>query len=134
MRKEGKEMDIVKLKEIMRRAKEAAPNSSLANMVDSFDEFLELYAARKEARPNPEEYFQRLNDSYRIMWDSFEQAAASYGMNSEVIQAYFTNPVNFTADEWQTMESLKEGVRSIANDTSKSTQKKIRNNNKKVKI
>jgi hypothetical protein len=122
-------MNTEDLKRILQKAKEGSTSLDLNRMIDAFEEFAELYEQRNLVCDNPKEYLQKLNESYQVMWDSFDKAATSYGLNRQIIRQFFADPTSFTTEDWRGTEIIKQNV---SNAAPKNT--KFNKNKKRVKV
>jgi hypothetical protein len=121
-------MNIEQIKEIILQAARASSRPELKRMAQSFEVFIDLYASRGQRHANTEAFFEKLNNSYRDMWQAFEEASTAFGLSGAMIQQYFMNPSNFTPEQWQTMESLKQEISSEVQEPNNrgSAQKKLK--------
>ena len=119
-------MKIEHIIEIIKQAKKGAKHPDVIRLVDAFEEFLALYVQKDQE--DTQEFRETLDSSYKNMWQAFDQAAALYGLTGGMIQQYVTTRDNFTADEWQSMETLQKEMGSISANRipARSKAKKIR--------
>ncbi|MBI5272962.1 MAG: hypothetical protein HY861_03155 [Chlamydiia bacterium] len=103
-------MDTEKVLEILKKAKETAPNGKMYALVESFEEFLSLYNQKDTMIFQEPGFFGKLQDSYKRLWETFEQTAMSYGLSVKLLKEYFSDSRNFTGQQWREMQALKQEI------------------------
>jgi hypothetical protein len=103
-------MDFEKAKEIVKKAKEGAPNRESSLLVDGFEEFLSLSERHKETQEPKEKQMiaEGLELSRNKVWALLEKTAASFGFNMDQFQRYMDNASNFSPQQWQAMEAFRQ--------------------------
>lgn len=127
-------MNLQELKEILQQTKRSSASPDLRRMVDSFEEFLSLYMERHQVHTDQQGFLNQLNESYRTMWECFETVATAHGLSGQVLQQYFANPSNFTPEQWQGLETLKQDVASLGSPSAKQKQKRQSKHHKKAMV
>lgn len=103
-------MDFEKAKEIVKKAKEGAPNKESSFLVEGFEEFLLLSERHKETQDPKEKQLvaEGLELSRNKVWALLEKTAASFGFNMDQFQRYMDNASNFSPQQWQAMEAFRQ--------------------------
>lgn len=127
-------MNIEKIKEIIKKSKEAAPNHEAFLLAEAFEEFMVLHEARSEIK-NPKDwlvYAGRIQASREQIAAQLERTAASLGLTSEQMRAYFDAPANFSESQWTEMQELRKEALSERKGAAPLLRKKLRNNNIRI--
>ncbi len=115
-------MEKERIKDLIQKAKAAATDNVGMQLVESFEEFIDLYHDQ-ENYAGDAEFARRLEESHNKFWASFNKAARSYGITREFLEEHLRrNPV-----PQQLMQPI------VAQETIPS-EKKLRKNGKKVRI
>jgi len=104
-------MNLEQLKEILEHTRRQSPE--LSSLADAFDGFLELYLIRNQEHRDQKKFQEHLRDSFRILWDTFDRVAASKGLNANEMSQHLANPSNFTPEQWQEIQTVKEDFQHL---------------------
>lgn len=124
-------MELEKIKELINNARTAAKTEEFRQFIDRFETFVLLYNQKDKSSKNPE-YMMKLHDSYRAFWNDFEKISARFGLTPDTFQAFFENPSNFSPEQWNHIQTVKQQI--TEGKTKPSFPKKLRKNNKKMRI
>lgn len=91
------------LKEFIAQLRGHAKNQEMNALLDHFEAFINL--TEKKDEPG---FQQEIETARNQCFTSIEKTLISFGLTPETMQQYFENPSNFSADEWQKVEGLKE--------------------------
>lgn len=119
-------MNLEQLKEILQHTRRQSPEFS--SLADAFDGFLELYLIRNQEHRDAKKFQENLRDSFKILWDTFERAAASKGLNANEINQHFANPSNFTPEQWQEIQTVKADLQHLEISKGSKKNKKQKKN------
>lgn len=128
-------MDFEKIREVVQKAKEGAPNKESALLVEGFEEFLAMYEIQKGIQDPREKliHAEKLDASRNKVWALLEQTAASFGLNMEQFQRYMDNASNFSPQQWQAMETFKEEQLKIKKRTTAPLMRRQKKNRELLK-
>jgi hypothetical protein len=130
-------MSFEKIKEIIKRTKEAAPNPETVQLAESFEEFILLYDARVEVKTPADWviYTKRLQEGRAQVLAQLEKTAASLGLTVEQMQSYLANPTNFSHEQWMEMQGVREAQQLGAKvEHPIASHKKLRNKKNNIRI
>lgn len=132
-------MNIEQLKSIISQARQKAAGPEVVRMIDALEAFIDLYFQRDQPHANSRAFVEKLHTSYRDMWDAFNSAAEGFGLTGEMVHQRLMNPSDFTPEQWQMLESLKQDIGSIgkpstSQDVSKKAPVRKLRKHKKVRI
>ena len=102
-------MEKEQIKELIQRARLSAQNEGVQELVNHFEVFFDLFSEKEKEEKNPD-FMLKLDNSYRKFWDSFEKVAEQFGFTTDSLQAYFSNPSNFSPEQWRQMQAAQETV------------------------
>jgi|GEM_PF-3358768 len=129
-------MNFKKIKEIIEKAKEAAPNPEMVRLAESFEELVLLHEASGELKGVDDwvAYSKRFKDSRQRMAEQLEKTAFSLGLSPEQMKAYFENPKNFSSVEWNEMQNLRNEALENKKESTEIKPKKLKIKNKNIRI
>lgn len=130
-------MNLKKIIETLRAAKHSAVTYETRELAESFEEFLSLYNQKDVLKSDPD-YLKKVQDSYKRVWDRFEKTASAHGLSIEGVKDYFNNKNNFSSIQWNTLQSLKQGLEIEEQKEEQPPQtapvKKLRKNKNRIRI
>lgn len=130
-------MDLDKVKELIKKGSRfASTDKACLELAERFGEFTDLYN-RREEHLGDTEYLHKMRDAYVRFALLFKQISGNFGFSVDELVEHFRNPANFSQEEWEKMQDLKQrlGVGVLAASPNKDkTVKKPRNNRKKLRI
>jgi hypothetical protein len=124
-------MNMEKMKELLKKAKETAVRAETRELAESFEEFLDLYTLRNDPESKGPEFSQKLLDCHHKLWEKFENTAKMLGMTPQALKDHVQNPTNFSLKEWRALEDVKQDLATKSEVATKTRKQKL---NTKVKI
>lgn len=91
------------VKELIKQMRGQAATPELSALLDQFETFIHL-AEKKNEQNISEEIEAARNQCFKAI----ETALSSIGLTPEGMQEHLENPGNFSAEEWQKIQGLKE--------------------------
>ena len=125
-------MKIEKIKDLIQQARGAAKTEEFHQLVDHFEEFVDLFNER-ENHLGDIEHVKRMIAAQTRFWASFGKMAENFGLTPELMKQYFETPENFSPAEWQTIETIQKEVLSDEEPAPKKG-KKMKRSKGKVRI
>jgi len=130
-------MDFKKVREIIARAKEAAPSQEALQLAESFEEFIFLCEARGEVK-GPEawlSYTKQLQSRRDKVMSQLGGLATSLGLTPVQLRDHFENSANFSEAQWAEMQTLrKEALNGVTKEAKPFAVKKLKDRSKNLKI
>lgn len=126
-------MDLEKIRELISKSKAFAANDSCRQLVDQFEEFVELYH-QKERFQGDVQYLKKLDESHKKFWDSFEKVASSFGLTGTDVRAFIENANNFSPQQWQYLQALKQQIMGEPSATPTHSVKKLKKTKNKLRV
>lgn len=124
-------MELEKLLELMENTKAFKTNPACEQLAEHFKTLADLHYQQKDGIATPE-YFEKFGKTFKLFWDSFDQAAESVGLSPEALRANLHNPSFFHPDQWKAMQAIKQEISGKKPIEPK--PKKSRANKKRVRI
>jgi len=90
-----------------------------------------LYASRNEGGVG---YEKKLKASTRALWDSFDAAAESFGIEGQWFLQNMVNPVHMTPEGLEGMNLLQQSLEAIEGPAPVNKRKKKKTTKKNVRI
>ncbi|HSX13898.1 MAG TPA: hypothetical protein VLE96_05715 [Chlamydiales bacterium] len=91
------------IKALINQLKGHAITSELETLLLHFESFIKL-----SEKNDGSEIQQDLEQAREQCFTSIEKVLNSFGFTPEMMQQHFENPSNFSAEEWQNVEEMKE--------------------------
>lgn len=85
-------MELDQLRQLIERAKASARDEECLQLVDYFEEFIELRHKGRQMPAGDEQFQRQLEASHHKFWTAFSKTAARFGVGTDAIKAYFENP------------------------------------------
>ena len=132
-------MDLEKIKDIVRSAREMAKTDEGQDLIDHFEAFVDLLGQRESAEKDPH-FLQKLTSMHNQFWTCFQKVAASSGLTQDMIKQHVENTENFTPAQWGQIQTIHKeaasqgGVSEEKSASSLPPQKRLRKNSKKMRI
>jgi len=126
---------IEQIKELLSRIKAGTATLPVRRMIETFEAYFDLYAVRNQEHADKKAYLAKLQSSYKDLWVAFDDAAAPHGLTANIIEQHLQNPANFTAAEWQNLNTMKQEDSALENPSAaRPVHKKLKKNKKNVRI
>lgn len=106
------------LKELINQLRGQAKNKELSALLNNFETFIDL--ANKKDEPGIKEELEKTREQ---CFTSIGSALSSFGLTPETMQQYFENPSNFSTEEWEKVQRLRE---EYLGETASSNNKRIK--------
>jgi hypothetical protein len=101
--KVNKKMNNENIKSLLNQLKVKAVTPELQALVLNFETFLNL-----DERKDDPAVQQELEQSREQCLSSIEKVLYSFGLTPEAMHEHFENPSNFSPEEWQKVDEMKE--------------------------
>jgi uncharacterized damage-inducible protein DinB len=100
------------LEAFIKSIKDGTTNPRLSHLCEALEAFMAVFASRNQGQKS-EAYEKKLKASYRNLWDSFDAAAESYGIEVDQFIRCMTNQTHFTPEGPKAMNHLQQSLEAI---------------------
>ena len=100
-------MDTKNIKELINKARSSSHPEEVQVLLNDFEAFADLYNQKDQAA-DPEAFKEQVFSARDQFLASFNKIAESFGMTPETILNYYENPNNFSNEEWEKLQEIKE--------------------------
>jgi hypothetical protein len=101
------------LETFLRSIKEGSKNPRLVHLCEALEAFMALYASRNQGEQGSVAYETKLKASTRALWDSFDAAAESFGIEGQRFLKNIVNPAHVTPEGLEGMNRLQQSLEAI---------------------
>ncbi len=103
------------IKEALNQAKKEGIPPGFQSLVSDLEAFTKVYE-EKDNHIGDSEFMKEFIEKRDQLLVSFNEVTASLGINKDVLLDYFNNPKNFTSEQWQKLQEIKNNTQNSRNE------------------
>lgn len=109
------------LREMIQQLRSLSQTKEQEALLSDFETFISL--TEKKGDPGSNQEIERARSQ---CYSSIEKVLTSFGLTPETMQQYMENPNNFSGEEWQKIQGLKEEYLEIMPPKNKKIKNQLR--------